>query len=76
MRRFYCSVCQKIRHVRVMPANVITPESDKPTERIGLCRWHGRTVTRDKINSRVHVGKHLGSTRRTSASSAKSKSKK
>jgi len=78
MKRFWCSVCDKIRHVRIMPGNVIEPSSDKPEERIGTCQWHDRpvNVSRDKINSRVHIGAHLGSTRRHSASAAKSKSKK
>ena len=40
MRRFYCSRCQKIKHVRVMPSSVKTPQAENPRDRVGECRWH------------------------------------
>jgi len=37
MKRFYCTVCQKIRHNKHWPAR-ITNQSDKnPAERMGVC---------------------------------------
>lgn len=77
MKRFFCTTCDAIRHVRVLPNDVINPLGDKPRERIGNCRWHtAKQGERRRLMSRVKITLGLGSTRRTSASSAKSKSKK
>lgn len=76
MKRFLCRICKKYIRVRVLPPDVdqtlinrVKPGSPVPE---GTCRWHDTEQPRSK----QHIGYHLGSTRRVSAASAKSKSKK
>ncbi len=82
IKRFYCTICKRVRRARVLPQSVISHvEGGReigPQDRVGQCRWHGRGdgMSRAAVTSRVRVVKHLGSTRKTSASAAKSKSKK
>ena len=40
MKRFYCIECKRVKRVRVYPPSVTTPEAVKPTDRIGVCKWH------------------------------------
>jgi hypothetical protein len=40
MKRFYCKVCKKIKRVRHIPPNTVTPQAFKPTDRIGVCDHH------------------------------------
>lgn len=71
MRRFFCTECKKVKRVRRMPSSVATPEADAVTDRIGQCSFHTETVSRGK----VRIVARLGSTRKLSASSQKTKSK-
>ena len=81
MKRFFCETCQKVKRVRVLPddASENLNAAAKPGHRmIGTCRWHAADERRPRkvLNSRQHRGAKLGSTRKMSASAAKSKSKK
>jgi hypothetical protein len=54
MKRFYCTVCQKFKRVRQMPANVTTPNAPKPEDRKGQCKWHaGAGYTRNTLHAKV-----------------------
>jgi hypothetical protein len=83
MKRFYCTICKKVKYVRVLPPGSepiegMNNEAPSETNRTGVCRWHNRGdgKSRAAVNSRTRVVAHWGSTRKMSASSAKSKSKK
>lgn len=43
-KRFYCTVCKKVKRVRVLPAVVDTPMSPNPANRTGECDRHSRPV--------------------------------
>lgn len=77
MKRFYCTVCKRIRRVRQLPPGVEKNINNAYTT--GECRWHGEALagkaTRAQVNHRGRIVAGLGSTRKMSASSAKSKSK-
>lgn len=75
MKRFFCTTCNSIRRVRSLPSNVSDSYSAAVEDRRGTCNYH-RGGSRAKANDRVRHVHGLGSTRRTSASSAKSKSKR
>lgn len=49
MRRFFCSVCNRPRRVKVMPSSVRRPDSEKVADRIGVCRWHDGSVPRHPV---------------------------
>lgn len=53
MRRFYCSICQKVKHVRVMPSTVKTPNAENPRDRVGECRWHRDESHRSFLNGQL-----------------------
>ncbi len=40
MKRFYCTVCKRVKRVRRIPASVTTPNAEKVTERTGECVYH------------------------------------
>lgn len=40
MKRFFCIVCNKVKRVRQIPANVETPHAPKVEDRRGACKWH------------------------------------
>lgn len=40
MKRFYCTICKKVKRVRNLPSNVQTRTSEVVTERIGQCNRH------------------------------------
>jgi hypothetical protein len=40
MKRFYCSVCKRIKRVRKLPLQIDTPQADKVSERTGVCNLH------------------------------------
>jgi hypothetical protein len=72
MFRFFCSTCNAVKRVHSRPRNVLE-EVTKPSERIGCCNWHG--ANRAIAMNRVRFTKHIGSTRKLSSSSQKTKSK-
>ena len=74
MRRFFCQICHKIKHVRVMPSDVLEPANPIVTQRIGTCRYHA-DLPNAKLFSRVQVRSTNIKSSRLSASAQKSKSK-
>jgi hypothetical protein len=40
MKRFFCTVCQRVKHVRKYPTSVDNPFAVSPQDRIGQCSWH------------------------------------
>jgi len=40
MKRFYCTVCRKVKRVRKYPANTSSSSDVNPMERIGECARH------------------------------------
>lgn len=40
MKRFYCTVCKRIKRVRKYPTNIENQYADDPTQRIGSCSRH------------------------------------
>lgn len=40
MKRFYCTICQRVKRVRRMPDSIEQVNSDTPALRHGVCRWH------------------------------------
>lgn len=79
MKRFYCKFCKRHRRVRQLPIDV-TPiynlDDSVKTYGQGTCRQHDRTVSLSVLHSRRRVIAGIGSTRKTAARAAKSKSKK
>jgi len=40
MKRFFCTICNKIRRARSLPVVMDTPNADKVTDRVGVCNRH------------------------------------
>lgn len=40
MKRFYCTICKKIKRVRVYPVDIQDDTNVLPEHRIGTCRRH------------------------------------
>ncbi len=80
MKRFFCLTCKRQKRVRRLPSDVhpvLDAQLNVTGYTPGNCRWHSATgQTRAQVNDRQHVHAGLGSTRKMSASAAKSKSKK
>lgn len=75
MKRFFCTICKKVKHVRVLPSGVDLHQENIKL-RTGECRFHTANTSRKTVISRVRKVAGLGSTRKTTASKAKSQSKK
>lgn len=78
MKRFFCTTCDKIKHVQKLPADVVDPKAP-PDKRIGTCKWHsdkGRGLTRAQSMGSARVRHRITGTTKISAAAAKSKSKK
>lgn len=71
MHRFYCQICERVKRTHSRPSIIV--EHVDPAKRLGQCVWHG--ANRAVATSRVRFTKHIGSTRKLSASTQKSKSK-
>jgi len=54
MKRFFCPICQKVKHVRVLPRGVDTFQ-EKIKLRTGECRFHSAGEDRKAINKRVVI---------------------
>lgn len=54
MKRFYCTVCKKIKRVRVYPASVADTQATSPQNRIGECKYHS---LRAHENTRLKVAR-------------------
>lgn len=46
MKRFYCTICKKVKRVRNLPADTIRVESNDPTLRVGTCDKHHEQIAR------------------------------
>ncbi len=40
MKRFFCTICKKVKRVRVYPADIQDVYNETPDSRIGTCRRH------------------------------------
>ena len=40
MKRFYCTVCGRVKRVRALPNNVQSVNSMTPNKRVGTCDKH------------------------------------
>ena len=40
MKRFYCTICKRVKRVRVLPSSVDTHMSPNPANREGMCDRH------------------------------------
>lgn len=40
MKRFFCTICGRIKRVRKYPTNIARPNAEQPEERIGTCSKH------------------------------------
>jgi len=40
MKRFYCTICRRVKRVRQYPSNISSAEHNLPVERIGECAKH------------------------------------
>lgn len=43
MKRFYCTICRRIKRVRQYPSDITSQHSDVVGERIGTCARHSDT---------------------------------
>lgn len=73
MKRFFCTICNSVKRVRTLPIDTV--ESDKPSSRTGLCRYHFDDASRTDVNGRVRVIKSIPS-RKAAATPAAPKVKK
>ena len=46
MKRFYCTVCQRVKRVQKWPAQITYQESVSPKLREGVCDKHSKPVMR------------------------------
>jgi hypothetical protein len=49
MKRFFCTACKQVKRVRNLPLEIVTPNAEMPTNRVGVCDWHRTGV----INGRA-----------------------
>jgi hypothetical protein len=40
MKRFYCTICKKVKRVRQYPFSVENRDSENVTDRVGICTRH------------------------------------
>jgi len=40
MKRFFCTVCNKVKRVQKWPHNVVNADSGVVTQRVGSCNHH------------------------------------
>ena len=43
MKRFYCTICRRVKRVRQYPSNISSSSDVNPMERIGECARHSET---------------------------------
>lgn len=66
MKRFYCVTCGRVKRVRTLPEEMLTPiETIKISERAGVCDYHAHHTPRRTYQDRVRVHKVV--TRRSPA---------
>jgi hypothetical protein len=49
MKRFYCTVCRKLKRVRQYPANTSSVSAEQPEERIGECARHSIQPAKNQV---------------------------
>jgi len=79
MKRYYCGTCQRVVRCRRLPDGAVENLNERAAPGHALlatCRHHEEGAPRSQVNDRRHVHASFGSTRKLSASSARSKSKK
>lgn len=65
MKRFYCITCGRVKRVRNLPEEMLTPANTvKVSERAGVCDYHNAAKPRRVLQDRVRV--HNTVTRRPS----------
>lgn len=47
MKRFFCTICGKLKRVRKYPHNIVRVNAEQPEERIGTCNKHFAEVDHD-----------------------------
>lgn len=60
MKRFYCTICKKVKRVRQYPASVDSPTATLPTDRIGECNSHYENSSRAARMERRTARKLVG----------------
>jgi len=40
MKRFYCTICKRVKRVRSLPRNVVAVNCEVPEDRTGTCDKH------------------------------------
>jgi hypothetical protein len=61
MKRFYCTRCQKIKRVRVLPSHIENVDASDPELRVSECRHHNPNFSPQQITPRTRVrqrGRH------------------
>lgn len=58
MKRFYCTICNKVRRVQKWPTNISLIHSEHPEQRRGECNWHRNNS--QSTHARVLVGSMKG----------------
>jgi len=53
MKRFYCEVCKKIKHVQKWPVDIMNKESTIPAKRVGQCNHHVNTHRWNESNRQL-----------------------
>ena len=59
MKRFYCTVCKKIKRVRKYPANIQDADATFPADRIGSCNRHSESMG-ETINRLARINRKVG----------------
>lgn len=54
MRRFFCSICKKVKRVQKWPKNVENRDSGVVTDRIGTCNHHEGRFERAQLGNRFN----------------------
>ncbi len=52
MKRFYCTICKRVKRVQNLPLGVENPSAGSPDARIGQCRWHSGNTPRVPVRVR------------------------
>lgn len=61
MKRFYCTICEKVKRVRSLPDNIESPTAKNPINRVGECNHHklGNAFAFDRIRAHKTTKKSI-----------------
>lgn len=59
MKRFYCTICEKIIRVRRVPDNVESYDLETPERRVGRCRWHEHDSSRGEVRRQDNLSSYI-----------------